>query len=153
MHPQAASRLHAHPTGGITQAATEEIAKAVAEKLGVHVNTIYKMWHDPDFDRFERMVELYLATARVDWRRAELFYQRFKAIRDAEAFRRARLLVVPAREAAAELASEAGDCAVAELRRRTLPERITEAREAQIANEVYIISLYAEMERGQARAA
>jgi phage gpG-like protein len=127
---------------GVTQAATKDIVKQVARAMRRHANTIYKMWREPEHDRFARMVEFYLATASVDWRAAELFYQRFKLVRDSETLKHAAELKNRCtRRAAAEVARESVDCVHAEAEERSLSERLHEVREAQLALEEYALLL------------
>lgn len=126
----------------ITRAATKENAEEVAHKIGKHPNSIYKMWGDPEFDRFSRFIELYEAAADVSFCHADIFYQTFKSIRDARAQLHAKEVAREnTSETAARAAKEGNDCACAALTGKSHHDRIKEAGENVVAALNHLFSL------------
>ena len=113
----------------VTQQATEKIAKCVADRLGLHVNSIYKMWGDCEFDRFSRFLELYEATAEIDFEQAERFYHAFQGVRARLQVNRSKPELVT--HLAASVSRESADVLIAEIEQKPVGCRLREAFEAR----------------------
>ena len=66
-----------------THEAIKGIAARVAERLGCTGTHIYKMGEDPEKDRYSRFISFWLAIAAEDFEQADIFFNDFKARRDA----------------------------------------------------------------------
>ena len=125
----------------ITHQATDKIAKGVADRMGLHTNSIYKMWGDPEFDRFTRFMELYTATAEINYEQAEHFYHAFKSVRDRLTFSQKRAKPEPVAHLAASVSRETADVLIAEIEKRPVACRLREAWEAKRSLDAYIEGL------------
>jgi hypothetical protein len=54
-------------------------AKGVAIRMNKHVNTIYKMFEDPEFDRYSRFLQMFLAIYAENSEGAEMLFEDFRA--------------------------------------------------------------------------